>query len=767
MTNQDVVPYNAYLLKRFRSHINVEKIADIRAVKYIYKYIYKGLDKSSVRCVVTENGQEKELIYDEAGNYLDARYLSSVEACWRIFKFPLQGKSHSVVRLPVHLEDEQMIYFNEDDEEEAIIEKRDKKSKLLAYFEYLKENPDQPRFLYPETPKFCVWDAGKGKWKTRKRGFGKTIGRMYPVGPNEGDKYYLRHLLLHTAGQSYEDLKTFEGTTYQTFAKVCLARSLIRNDDEWFQCMNEAIVYKLPAVLRSLFASILLFGNPENPENLWDSFKDHLAEDFLLKHSTNTSYKLALSRINKHLNQEGKALANFATMPQEIIESVDDEDIVDKAEELKIATEMYEKYLNAEQKAIYEKFEEAVRGRKKQMNLFVDGPGGTGKSYLLQALFHLARAYGKKMVNMAFSGKAATLLKQGRTIHNRFKFPLNLDAHTLSAISRNSKDAIEILETDFFVIDEAPMTSRFALEAIDKLLKELTNCKEPFGGKSIILCGDFRQTLPVKKFATRSEIVNTIVKKSIFWKYFVTMKLTENIRAIDKNFAKDMLTIGDGRYGENGLIDIPKSCILPDDVNMVEEVYGDVFETKNYSELNNRMILSPYNEFVDAHNVDAIEKFPGEYITYLSIDETENNNFPVATEILNSYNAPGFPSHELKVKINCKLVYLRNTAVKDGLCNGTHLQLIEARKNVLRCIILGGEKDTKEVFIYRITLLSDSDFPFVLKRHQFPVKLAFAATIIKGQGSTYKKIGIDWTRQSFSHGQTYVCLLYTSDAADE
>ncbi|CAK5074082.1 unnamed protein product [Meloidogyne enterolobii] len=78
MTNQNVVPYNRYLLKRFRAHINIEKVADIKAVKYIYKYIYKGYDAALIRCVTEENGEIKELVYDEASNYLDARYLRKV-----------------------------------------------------------------------------------------------------------------------------------------------------------------------------------------------------------------------------------------------------------------------------------------------------------------------------------------------------------------------------------------------------------------------------------------------------------------------------------------------------------------------------------------------------------------------------------------------------------------------------------------------------------------------------------------------------------------
>jgi hypothetical protein len=50
LSNQNVVPYNKYLLKRFQAHINVVKVANIKAVKYLYKYIFKGLDGATIEC---------------------------------------------------------------------------------------------------------------------------------------------------------------------------------------------------------------------------------------------------------------------------------------------------------------------------------------------------------------------------------------------------------------------------------------------------------------------------------------------------------------------------------------------------------------------------------------------------------------------------------------------------------------------------------------------------------------------------------------------
>lgn len=302
------------------------------------------------------------------------------------------------------------------------------------------------------------------------------------------------------------------------------------------------------------------------------------------------------------------------------------------------------------------------------------------------------------------------------------------------------------------------MTPRFALDAIEKKLKELMQNNLLFGGKSIIMAGDFRQTLPVKKFAVQSEIIDLTIKRSNLWKYFKTKKLSVNNRATDQEFAKEILEIGNGNH--NGtLIQLPYECILSDQSNLVDEIYGDIFITHNYSELKNRMILSPYNDITDYYNSVAIEKFPGDYCTYLSIDEVEtSNNFPLPPEIINSFNAPGFPPHELRLKQNCKVMLLRNISIADGLCNGTILQILELKENLLRCFILGGEKNGSEVYIHRVTLITEKEFPVPLKRHQFPIRLAFAATFIKGQGATYKKIGIDWSRPSFSHGQTYVAL---------
>jgi hypothetical protein len=83
-TNQDIVPYNLYLTQKYNCQINVDIATSITAVKYLYKYIYKGHNRASVS--VESEGPR---IIDEVREYLDVRYVSAPKACWRIFEFSL------------------------------------------------------------------------------------------------------------------------------------------------------------------------------------------------------------------------------------------------------------------------------------------------------------------------------------------------------------------------------------------------------------------------------------------------------------------------------------------------------------------------------------------------------------------------------------------------------------------------------------------------------------------------------------------------------
>ena len=81
-------------------------------------------------------------------------------------------------------------------------------------------------------------------------------------------------------------------------------------------------------------------------------------------------------------------------------------------------------------------------------------------------------------------------------------------------------------------------------------------------------------------------------------------------------------------------------------------------------------------------------------------------------------------------------------------------------------MILGGEFHGEVRIIFRITINStEGEQPFILSRHQFPIRLYFAITINKPQGQSLDRVGVDLSSKCFSHGQLYVTLSRVTDVS--
>ncbi|ELQ75831.1 DNA helicase PIF1/RRM3 [Trachipleistophora hominis] len=124
------------------------------------------------------------------------------------------------------------------------------------------------------------------------------------------------------------------------------------------------------------------------------------------------------------------------------------------------------------------------------------------------------------------------------------------------------------------------------------------------------------------------------------------------------------------------------------------------------------------------------------------------------------------PPHKLVLKRGALIMLLRNLDPANGLLNGTRLIVDELHNNfIIATIVTGSEKDNR-VIISRINMAqSEAQFPFILKRRQFPVLLSFAMTIHKSQGQSFDKVGVYLHSPVFVHGQLYVALFRVRDAS--
>ncbi|GMF36105.1 unnamed protein product [Phytophthora fragariaefolia] len=198
---------------------------------------------------------------------------------------------------------------------------------------------------------------------------------------------------------------------------------------------------------------------------------------------------------------------------------------------------------------------------------------------------------------------------------------------------------------------------------------------------------------------------------------------------------------------------------------IIDVMYADInnpdIATDDY--FANRTILTTTNTVVHRINEAVFKRLFGDSHVYLSIDKVDDDNEEnfFEQEVLHSININGIPPHKLTLKKGAPIMMMRNLNPDLGLCNGTRLRIIELKPHVIHATTMTGERQGQHVLIPMIVFISDGttrEFPFRLRRKQFPVVPAFAMTINKAQGQTVQNLGLYLATPCFSHGQLYVAL---------
>ena len=776
--NKWVVPYSPFLSLRYNCHINVEVCLSPTAAKYLFKYIQKGEDRMMVKTEVERESR------DEIEDYVDLRSMGSSEAAWHLMAFPISKNYPAVVPLRIHLEDEQVVCFEEGAEETVVAVERT--TELVGFFNLNKdliEKKQEDKFVtYVDCPKKFRWDTKEKLWVERKYDTG-SIGRVHSINPAAGDVFFLRILLHHDhckGKTDHKNLMAVGGESKASYQEVCRELGLLQDDSEWDQVLTEGAAIKLCPALRELFTTILLFCTPADPKDLFDrhymEWTDDLQAAALKKGLTLSEQQLrtlVLLDLETKLQSREKELATVE-LPKPTEEEVCEVEVFNSTVPVLIREEL-EFDINHMKRLVEERIGmftpgqldafttilEAVK-QVKPLCLFLDARGGCGKTFTLNAVLAAIRSLepgGCVALAMATTGIAANLLLLGRTFHSRMKAPLTPAEDSMFNIPGQSTLTKLLRQAKVLLIDEATMLHRYQLEAMDRTLRDVLGDERPFGGKVIVLTGDFRQTLTVVPRASRAGVVDCCINRSYLWSLFKVMKLDINMRVRAsgdlelQRFDDWVLSLGDGTaptVKDTDLVEIDDDLCLKIESNTDKDIEAETRSMKRFTEmvfpnieenmadqrwLEGRAILAPTNKKVDELNDLVTDSLPGDPIMLSSSDflEDQGDTFRYSTEYLNTLSPTGLPRHQIFLKPGMPLMLMRNLCPQRGLCNGTRLIFLRCHGNkLLECTISGGEHGGRTVLIPRITLHpKEGMFPFNWSRRQFPVRTAFAITINK------------------------------------
>ena len=366
---------------------------------------------------------------------------------------------------------------------------------------------------------------------------------------------------------------------------------------------------------------------------------------------------------------------------------------------------------------------------KSGKNVFLTGSAGTGKTYVLKSYIKYLNKYKISTGITASTGIAATHVN-GQTIHSWVGMGIkdSMTKRDLHFLTLNKVLRRKLEKTKVLIIDEISMLHQKQLNLVNDILQYANDSLAPFGGKQIVLCGDFFQLPPIGNGYEKSRDKFAFMSDSWVAADFHICYLTEQYRQTNNSLSNVLDAIRLGHVSENAI--------------------GILTETIT----KNEKLKSPIRLYT--HNAD-VDRINGEELA--KIDAKERNfwaNTKGKKELISTLKKSVIVGEKVSLKVGAKVMFVKNNNDK-GYINGTLGKVIEFSSLGFPVVkISSGEEIIATTEEWSI---DDDKGNSIASFIQIPLRLAWAITIHKSQGMTLDSAELD-LRKTFEKGQGYVAL---------